>query len=118
MVRTKYAEGPPNPRGRKEALPRLIPLVDAHNSVRVQHIVKAWQNYRYKGQDPTQMVQNEPNKPAHDWSSHPTTAAEFFAVIAQIELLTGSEPPKPAAKRKKRDTRPMPPGYTSFAPLR
>jgi len=84
-VLTKYDEGARYHPKRKEAGASMIPRIKWNNSPRVRYVVESLQNYRYKSQDEGRLVQNEPNKPAHDWSSHPSTAFEYFAIIATID---------------------------------
>ena len=115
-VMTKYDEGARYHRGRKEALTRLIPRVHFHDTPRVRYIVDALQNYRYKSQDEGRIVQNEPSRPAHDWSSHPTTAAEFMAVVATVtDLLSGPmlKPVRQGPSRTHNPARYPTPGYAT-----
>lgn len=101
-VMTRYDEAARYHAGRKEALTRFIPRVTFNNSVRVRHIVDALQSYRYKSQEDGRSVMNEPNRPLHDWSSHPTTCAEFMAVVATINTYLNIPAPKPVKFGRKR----------------
>lgn len=111
-VMTKYDEGARYHRGRKEALTRMIPRIHFNNIPRVRHIVDALRNYRYKSADDARAVQNEPNTPLHDWSSHPTTAAEFFAVVATISDYIAGPKLSPVKSGRRGATRPPTPGYS------
>lgn len=92
QVMTKYDEGARYHRARKESATQMIPRTHFNNTARVRHVVSALQNYRYKSQDESRAVQNEPNSPAHDWSSHPATMFEYFAVVSQIaDYLSGPQ---------------------------
>lgn len=83
-VLTKYDEGARYHRARKEALTRLIPNIRFNNTPRVRYVVTALQEHRYKPYNSTHTVQNEPNSPVHDWTSHHASAAEYFAVGVKV----------------------------------
>lgn len=113
-VMTNYDNSARYHPGRKEAMTRFIPRVHANDTPRVRAVIEAWQNYRYKSQDEGRIVMNEPARPAHDWTSHPTTAGEFMAVIATIDDLVSGvtlQPVKQGRQHSQRSIRPGTPGY-------
>lgn len=96
-VLTKYDEGQRFHRGRKEALTQQLPKLLFNDIPRVNYVVDALKQYRYRSQDDNRSVQNEPNSPLHDWTSHPATMMEYFAVANRMS--TGTKLPnlKPVA---------------------
>lgn len=83
QVLTKYDEGARYHRARKEALTKLIPSIQFNDTPRVRYVVSALREHRYKPLNPNGTTQNEPSSPAHDWTSHHASAAEYLAVIAK-----------------------------------
>lgn len=118
IVMTKYDEGARYHRKRKECLASMLPRMRFHDAPRTRFVLEAIQNNRYKSQDEDRIVMNEPNNPAHDWSSHATTACEFLAVMATImDFQRGPvlKPQKSTPFRRKRDLRPEPAGFKRIA---
>ncbi len=101
-VVTKYDERARYHQAPKEALTQRIPRLDFDKTERVTYVLQAVQNNRYKPQEEHRLVQNEPQEPAHDWTSHPTTALEYWAVVSQINELGSGAPPKPRKPSYKR----------------
>jgi hypothetical protein len=92
LVYTKYDEGARYHRKRKDELTKKLRVTLFHNAPRVRYVLKALQDAKYKPQDENQIVQNEPQEPAHDWTSHPRSACEYWAVNSAIfELVEGVE---------------------------
>lgn len=83
IVYTKYDEGARWHRKRKECLANLLEKLRFNNTPRVTYVLKCIQENRYKEQPENRLVVSEPKEPAHDWTSHATTACEYFAVFAQ-----------------------------------
>jgi hypothetical protein len=115
VVMTKYDEGARFHRKRKECLTSLLPRYDFDDTPRVRYVLEAIQTNRYKSQEDGRLVMNEPNSPAHDWSSHPTSACEYGAVWFHIldlqrQPMTGATTAK-ARKRQQTPRRTMPAGY-------
>lgn len=67
--------------GRKEALTALLPNLDVNDVPGARHVLEALQRNHYK---PADGITTERLKPEHDWTSHPTTSAEFFAVHNRV----------------------------------
>lgn len=81
-VATKYDEGARFHPARKEALAQLLQILDINDTPRCQYVLAAFKEARYKPADDESQVMTEPAKPVHDWTSHPRSAAEYFAVHA------------------------------------
>lgn len=94
VVHTKYDEGARYHPKRKELTTQLLPLLDVHDSPRCRYILAALQDYRYKPLDEGRTAIAEPNKPMHGWSSHPSTAVEYFAVHAMLSTDYGRTAPR------------------------
>lgn len=116
VVMTKYDEGARFHRKRKECLTSMLPRYDFDDTPRVRYVLEAIQSNRYKSQEDGRLVMNEPNSPAHDWSSHPTSACEYGAVwftILDLQKLpmTGATTAKAKKRRQANQRLAMPAGY-------
>ena len=98
-VMTKYDEKARFHTVRKEAATQALTRVKFNDIHRVLYVLDALKQNRYRSQNDTQSVQNEPNAPLHDWTSHPATMFEYFAVVNKISI--GAQTPlhKPTQAR-------------------
>lgn len=114
IVMTKYDEQARWHRKRKECLANLLTQLVFADRPRVRYVLEAIQNNRYKSQDEGRLVVSEPSDPAHDWTSHATTACEYFAVIAMIAELSRRPQLTPQTRRRRapKTTRSDPAGWS------
>jgi hypothetical protein len=67
-------------------------------------VLEAFRQNRYRDSD--RAVQSEERKPLHDWTSHPVSAMEYFAVNKRLErqILDTylKRPPKPSRINQQR----------------
>lgn len=75
---------------RREDLNTQLRLLDVNDTPRCRYVLLAIQNNKYKSKDENRVVMSEPQEPIHDWSSHPTTMCEFWAVNSVIHSLTST----------------------------
>lgn len=72
-------------RGRREAMREIFPRLRFANTPGASLVLEAFRQNRYRGTD--RAVQAEERKPLHDWTSHPVSAMEYFAVNKRLERL-------------------------------
>jgi hypothetical protein len=70
-------------RGRREALREIMPRLRFANTPGAAKVLEALEMHRYKEAD--RAVQSEERTPLHDWTSHLTSALEYFAVNKVLE---------------------------------
>ena len=93
--------------GRKEALTALLPNLDVNDTPGGRHVLEAISRNHYK---PADDITSERLKPVHDWTSHPTTSAEYFAVhnravgnagrMRRERMTPGPQPPSRSSQRR------------------
>ena len=91
-------------RGRREAMREIFPHLRFASTPGAALVLEAFRQNRYRDSD--RAVQSEERKPLHDWTSHPVSAMEFFAVNKRLERLILNaylqRPPKPSRIRQER----------------
>lgn len=91
-------------RGRREALREIFPHLRFANTPGAALVLEALRQNRYRDSD--RAVQSEERKPLHDWTSHPVSALEFFAVGKRLERqilhVSLQRPPKPSRIQQER----------------
>ena len=84
QVNVRYDDMAQYHRKRKESLMGLIPILDIHDSDRCRYVLEAMRSNRYKPMEENRLTMREPMEPLHDWTSHPVSAAEFFATYIRV----------------------------------
>jgi hypothetical protein len=91
-------------RGRREAMREIFPRLRFANTSGAALVLEAFRQNRYRDTD--RAVQSEERKPLHDWTSHPVSAMEYFAVNKRLErqILDTylKRPPKPSRMNQRR----------------
>jgi hypothetical protein len=91
-------------RGRREAMREVFPRLRFANTSGAALVLEAFRQNRYRDSD--RAVQSEERKPLHDWTSHPVSAMEYFAVNKRLErqILDTylKRPPKPSRMNQRR----------------
>lgn len=91
-------------RGRREAMREIFPRLRFANTPGASLVLEAFRQNRYRDTD--RAVQTEERKPLHDWTSHPVSAMEYFAVNKRLERqildVYLQRPPKPSQMAHKR----------------
>lgn len=91
-------------RGRREAMREVFPRLRFANTSGASLVLEAFRQNRYRETD--RAVQSEERKPLHDWTSHPVSAMEYFAVNKRLErqILDTylNRPPKPSRMKQQR----------------
>jgi hypothetical protein len=91
-------------RGRREAMREIFPRLRFANTSGGSLVLEAFRQNRYRDSD--RAVQSEERKPLHDWTSHPVSAMEYFAVNKRLErqILDTylKRPPKPSRMNQRR----------------
>jgi hypothetical protein len=91
-------------RGRREAMREIFPRLRFANTSGGSLVLEAFRQNRYRDTD--RAVQSEERKPLHDWTSHPVSAMEYFAVNKRLErqILDTylKRPPKPSRMNQRR----------------
>jgi hypothetical protein len=91
-------------RGRREAMREIFPRLRFANTSGASLVLEAFRQNRYRDSD--RAVQSEERKPLHDWTSHPVSAMEYFAVNKRLErqILDTylKRPPKPSRINQQR----------------
>lgn len=91
-------------RGRREAMREIFPHIRFANTPGAALVLEAFRQNRYRDTD--RAVQSEERKPLHDWTSHPVSAMEFFAVNKRLERqilnVYLQRPPKPSRIKQQR----------------
>ena len=91
-------------RGRREAMREIFPHLRFANTPGAALVLEAFRQNRYRDTD--RAMQSEERKPLHDWTSHPVSAMEFFAVNKRLERqilnVYLQRPPKPSRMKQQR----------------
>lgn len=93
-------------RGRREAMREIFPRLRFANTPGASLVLEAFRQNRYRDTD--RAVQAEERKPLHDWTSHPVSAMEYFAVDKRLARLILNTALQPAPKPSRRQYRRMP----------
>ena len=93
-------------RGRREAMREIFPRLRFANTPGASLVLEAFRQNRYRDSD--RAVQAEERKPLHDWTSHPVSAMEYFAVdkrLAWAILHTHLNQPAPSKRTRSQRAR-------------
>jgi hypothetical protein len=91
-------------RGRREAMHDIFPRLRFADTPGARRVLAALKMHRFKPGDQMQMTEDQ--APIHDWTSHLTSAMEYYAVNRRLErMIIGIElsaPPKQSRAQNNR----------------